>query len=184
MRRIVYFAGGDNWEFSKIMRHRFSADFFVAVKADDDPNTLYKALAEAAPVDLLIIGTHGAHADFLLIEGTRENRTECSVSYRGRSRTDIHPADFGQKIKKCLSANAKISIISCSVAGGDHGKTLVMALSCTSGALVYAADKEVLVEVIGSEGAAVKVTGGGEVWGSKSGAYPQPVGRRGRYPFD
>lgn len=191
MRRIVYFAGGDNWKFAGIMRQRFSKDDFRPVMADNDPKTLYNALAKAAPVDLLIIGTHGAEADFLLIEGTTENSTECSVSYNSNHGNvykpdgrHIHPATFGNKILPYLGPKAKISIISCSVAEGESGKTFVMSLAGATGALVYAADNVVRVEVVGKEGAAVKVVGG-DVWGSSDGEYPQSVGKRGgRYIYD
>lgn len=183
MPNVLYFAGDDNWTPTPVLGRRFSRDRFIAVQADADPATFYTAVANAAPIDLLIIGTHGGPASFLLISGTVENLTQCDVSYdAGGGRSDaihIHPAEFGRRIRPSLRDHtSRIQIISCSVAGGADGKTFVMALAAGANATVLAADNTVRVQTVGTEMVTVTVLGGA-AWASTAGTYPVEVSGRG-----
>lgn len=186
-RRVLYFAASDNWKFAQILAKRFKTDFFAAVQATASSTAFFTALTKHAPVDLLIIGTHGADASFLLIDGHEDNGSANSdVSYVNERNPDginIHPADFGRMIAPHLASGAKTSLVSCSVAETSTGKTFAMALSCTSGSTVVAADNTVSVEVAGSETANVKVVGG-DAWVTTNGEYPVAVNKRGRFPYD
>ncbi|MCU1738486.1 MULTISPECIES: DUF4347 domain-containing protein [unclassified Pseudomonas] len=184
MPNVLYFASDDNLNCVQVMRKRFSASTFTAVAATPDPATLLAALNKAKPVDLLLIGTHGAHAAFLTISGHEEsNAPGCDISYETGHARHTHPATFGATIKPYLAAGAVISLISCSVAGGEHGKTFVMAMSATTDATVRAADNEVQVNTVGDETVNVTVNGGG-VWESTKGSYPVEVTKRGsRYQY-
>ncbi|NWD74939.1 DUF4347 domain-containing protein [Pseudomonas gingeri] len=184
MANVVYFASDDNLNCVSVMRQRFSADTFTAVAANANPATLLAVLAQAQPVNLLIIGTHGAHAAFLTISGHEEtHQPGCDISYENGHARHMHPATFGATVRPYLAAGAVISLISCSVAGGEHGKTFVMAMSATTDATVRAADKEVQVSTVGKETVNVTVQGG-EVWESTRGSYPVQVTKRGgRYQY-
>lgn len=184
MPNVVYFASDDNLNCVPVMRRRFAADTFTAVAANANPATLLAVLAKAQPVDLLIIGTHGEHAAFLTISGHEESaQPGCDISYKTGHARHLHPATFGTTVRPYLAAGAVISLISCSVAGGAHGKTFVMAMSATADATVRAADNEVKVSTVGTETVYVTVNGGG-VWESTKGSYPLEVTKRGsRYQY-
>jgi len=179
MPNVVYFASDDNLNCVPVMRKRFSASTFTAVAATPDPATLLAALIQAQPVDLLLIGTHGAHAAFLTISGHEESDAPgCDISYETGHARHTHPTAFGVTIKPYLADGAMISLISCSVAGGEHGKTFMMEMSAATDATVRAADNEVQVSTMGDEMVNVTVNGGG-VWESTKGSYPEEVTKRG-----
>jgi len=184
MPNVLYFASDDNLNCVQVMRKRFSASTFTSVAATPDPATLLAALIKAQPVDLLLIGTHGAHAAFLTISGHSESDVPgCDISYETDHARHTHPTSFGTTIKPYLADNAVISLISCSVAGGDHGKTFMMEISAATEATVRAADNEVQVNTVGDETVNVTVNSGG-VWESTKGSYPVEVTKRGhRYQY-
>lgn len=184
MPNVVYFASNDNLNCVKVMQKRFAKYNFTVMAATADPATLRTALGQAQPVDLLIIGTHGAQAAFLTISGHEESAVSgCDISYAIGHPRHTHPATFGATVRPYLAVGAVISIISCSVAGGANGKTFVMAMSAATDATVRAADNEVQVDTVGDEGVNVTVKGGG-VWESTKGSYPVEVTKRGgRYQY-